>query len=62
MQVEFEQRTVQVQGTVGQALGVDRVIVVRVGQGAGQFHVVAVTLGQVDQGIHAAIIGTAEQC
>ncbi|MNP05059.1 hypothetical protein D3C76_970020 [compost metagenome] len=62
VQVEFEQRAVQVQGTVGQALGVDRVIVVRVGQGAGQFHVVAVTLGQVDQGIHAAIIGTAEQC
>ncbi|MNJ29697.1 hypothetical protein D3C77_242720 [compost metagenome] len=62
VQVELEQRTVQVQGAVGQALGVDRVIVVRVGQGTGQFHVVAVTLGQVDQGIHAAIIGTAEQC
>ncbi|MNC78783.1 hypothetical protein D3C75_1310790 [compost metagenome] len=61
LHVELEQRAVQVQGAVGQALGIYRVVGVRVRQGVGQFHVAAVTFGQVDQGIHATIIGTTEQ-
>ena len=58
VQVDLEQLRVQVLGGIGQALGVDRVVVVRVGHAACQLHVVAVALGVIHQRIGAAIVGT----
>ena len=59
LHVELEQLAFQVLGGVGLALGVDRVFIARVGNGAGQLHVVAVALGPVGQGIETMIVGTA---
>jgi len=59
VRVDLEQLAVHILGGVGQALGVDRVLVVLVGQLGGHLHVAAVALGQVGQGVEPAIVGAA---
>ena len=59
MCVDLEQFAVHILGRIGQALGVDRVLVVFVGQPRGDFHVVTVTLGQVGQRVETTIVGAA---
>lgn len=59
MSVDLEQFAVHILGAVGQALGVDRVLVVLVGQLGGDLHVAAVTLGEVGEGVETTVIGAA---
>lgn len=60
VRIDLEQLPVDVLRRVGQALGVDRVLVILVGQLAGNLHVVAIALGQVGQGVETTVVGATE--
>lgn len=59
VRIDLEQLAVHILGRIGQALGVDRVTVVLIGQLGGHLHVVTVAFCQVGQRVETAIVGAA---